>query len=279
MDDHLETNRRRWDELAPLHVQSAFYDVQGFLAGASSLKSIELEELGDVAGRSLLHLQCHIGLDTLSWARRGARVTGVDFSEASVAEARALAAKAGLEAEFVCSSVEWLAEVLRGRFDVVFTSYGVLCWLADLGAWGRTVAHFLKPGGVFYMVESHPAADVFDDGPKAEGLSVAYPYFSDGRAIVCQTRGSYADREAPVTHNLSYQWSHTLGEVLDAVVGAGLRMEFLHEFPVGFYPKLPGMTRGEDGWWRLPGSGAGLPLLFSLKATRPLRRPRARSGG
>jgi SAM-dependent methyltransferase len=279
VNEQLETNRRRWDELAPLHIQSAFYNVPAFLAGASSLRSIEVEELGDVSGRSLLHLQCHIGLDTLSWVRRGARVTGVDFSEASIAEARALAEKCGLKAEFVCSAVETLPDVLSRRFDVVFTSYGVLCWLADLSRWGRTVAHFLKPGGVFYIVESHPFADVFDDAPDREAeqeTRVAYPYFSDGRAIVCQGRGSYADREAAVVHDTSFQWSHTLADILDATLAAGLRVEFLHEFPVCFYPKLPGMTRGEDGWWRLSGAGSGLPLLFSLKATRPLRRPRGR---
>jgi SAM-dependent methyltransferase len=250
--------------------------VPGFLAGASSLRPIEVEELGDVAGRSLLHLQCHIGLDTLSWARRGARVTGVDFSEASLAEARSLAKESCLKAKFVCSSVEALPDVLQGRFDIVFTSYGVLCWLADLGRWARTGAHFLKPGGVFYMVETHPFAEVFDDAPQAKGLTVGYPYFSDGRAIVCQTRGSYADREAAVKHDLSYQWIHPIGEVIDAVLEAGLRLEFLHEFPVCYYPKLPGMTRGEDGWWRLRGAGAGLPLLFSLRATRPLRQLRGR---
>jgi SAM-dependent methyltransferase len=273
VDEHLETNRRRWDELAPLHAQSAFYDLAGFEAGASSLKSIETEELGDVAGKSLLHLQCHIGLDTLSWARRGARVTGVDFSEASVSQARALAAKCGLEAAFVCSAVETLPDVLTGTFDIVFTSYGVLCWLADVERWGRTVAHFLKPGGVFYMVESHPFAEIFNDtsGPKVEEeLRIAHPYFTDGRAIVCQTRGSYADSEATVAHDLSYQWSHTLGEILDAVLGAGLRLEFLHEFAVCPYAKLPGMTRGEDGWQRLPGVLGRLPLLFSLKATKPI---------
>ncbi len=205
-------------------------------------------------------------------ARRGARVTGVDFSEASVAQARALAAKCGLQAEFVCAAVETLPDVLTGQYDIVFTSYGVLCWLADLGRWGRTVAHFLKPGGVFYIVESHPFADVFNDtsGPEEdEELRVAYPYFSDGRAIVTQTRGSYADREAAVVHDMSYQWSHTLGEILEAVLGAGLRLDFLHEFPVCFYPKLPGMTRGEDGWHRLPGARGRLPLLFSLRATKP----------
>jgi SAM-dependent methyltransferase len=272
LDEHLETNRRRWDELVPLHAQSAFYDLAGFEAGASSLKSIEIEELGDVAGQSLLHLQCHIGLDTLSWARRGARVTGVDFSAQSVSQAQALAVKCRLQADFVCSAVETLPDVLTGPYDIVFTSYGVLCWLEDLQRWGRTVAHFLKPGGVFYLVESHPFAGVFNDtsGPEEEEeLRVAYPYFSDGRAIVTQTRGAYADREATVVHNMSYQWSHTLGDILGAVLGAGLRLEFLHEFPVCFYAKLPGMTRGEDGWQRLPGVGSRLPLLFSLKATKP----------
>ena len=176
-----------------------------------------------------------------------------------------------MQAEFVCSAVEALPDVLTGQYDIVFTSYGVLCWLADLERWGRTIAHFLKPGGVFYMVESHPFAHMFNDtsGPKEEqDLRIDYPYFSDGRAIVCQTRGTYADREAAVVHDMSYQWNHTLDEILDAVLAAGLRLEFLHEFPVCCYAKFPGMTRGEDGWWRLPGVQGRLPLLFSLKATK-----------
>ena len=272
MDLYQETNRRRWDELAPLHAQSDFYGVAGFEAGASSLRPIEVEEVGDVAGKSLLHLQCHFGLDTLSWARRGARVTGVDFSEAAVALARALAAKCGLEATFICSTVEDLPDALAGTFDVVFTSYGVLCWLSDLTRWAATVAHFLKPGGVFYVVESHPFAEVFNDpatpGEENQPLRIAYPYFADGRPIVWQTRGTYADRDARVVNDLSYQWIHTLADVVNAVLAARLRLEFLHEFPVSSYPMLPGMTRGEDGWWRLPGA-VRLPLLFSLKATRP----------
>ncbi|HVS37823.1 MAG TPA: class I SAM-dependent methyltransferase [Gemmataceae bacterium] len=272
MDEHLATNRRRWDELAPLHAQSAFYDLAGFEAGASSLKDVEIDELGDVTGQSLLHLQCHIGVDTLSWARRGARVTGVDFSEVSIRQARALAAKCGMQAEFVCSAVEALPDALTGQFDIIFTSYGVLCWLEDLNLWGRTIAHFLNPGGVFYIVESHPFADVFNDtsGPEeVYEMRVTYPYFTNGRAIVTQTRGTYADRSAAVVHDTSYQWSHTLGEILNAVLGAGLHIEFLHEFPICFFAKFPGMTRGEDGWWRLPGVESRLPLLFSLKATKP----------
>jgi SAM-dependent methyltransferase len=269
MDAHRETNRRRWDELTPLHAASAFYDVAGFKAGGSSLKSIEVEEVGDVVGRRLLHLQCHFGLDTLSWARRGACVTGVDFSEAAVAQARALAEETGLPATFLCAAVEALPDVLTGAFDVVFTSYGVLCWLSDLRPWARTVAHFLEPGGFFYIVETHPFAEVFDDAPGAADLRVGYSYFSTGEPILCQTRGTYADREAQVGQTTSYQWAHTLGDVVNALVGAGLRLDFLHEFPMGFFPKLSGMARSADGWWRLPEARAGVPLLFSLKAHKP----------
>jgi 2-polyprenyl-3-methyl-5-hydroxy-6-metoxy-1,4-benzoquinol methylase len=268
MDDYRQANRRRWDELTPLHAGSAFYDVAGFLAGGSSLKSIEVEELGDVAGRSLLHLQCHFGLDTLSWARRGARVTGVDFSEAAVARAKALAAEAGLPAEFACSTVEDLPAVLGGTYDIVFTSYGVLCWLPDLRPWARTVAHFLRPGGTFYMVEIHPFTDVFDDGPDATDFRVRYPYFHAAQPLAWEAQGSYADRSATVVNKVSYVWSHPLGDVVTALTGAGLRLEFLHEFPQCVYPRFPWMRQDADGWWRQPPGQPAVPLLFSLRARR-----------
>src|SRR5262249_16463954 len=137
-----DNNRELWDELADINVETAYYDVPGFLAGRSTLRSIERAEVGDVAGRSLLHLQCHCGLDTLSWARLGARVTGVDFSPRAIDIARRLAQQAQVEAEFVCSSIEELTDRLTGSFDVVFTSYGVLCWLRDLARWARVIARF-----------------------------------------------------------------------------------------------------------------------------------------
>src|SRR5512139_2419139 len=156
MNEYQQANLALWNEWAEINVKSREYDVAGFLAGKSSLKSIELEELGEVAGKTLLHLQCHFGLDTLSWARRGAAVTGVDFSDKAVGLAQALAREAGLEARFICSDLYALPEVLSGQFDIVYTSYGVLCWLRDLEQWAELIAHFLKPGGVFYIADFHP---------------------------------------------------------------------------------------------------------------------------
>jgi SAM-dependent methyltransferase len=264
MDGAADVNRRVWDERTALHERSAFYGLEAFRAGGSTLRPVEVEELGDVAGRSLLHLQCHFGLDTLSWARRGAHVTGVDFSERAVALARQIAGECGLKARFLCARVEELPGVLGGTFDVVFTSYGVLCWLADLRRWGEVIAHFLRPGGTFYIVEMHPFADVLDDD-----LRVAHPYFHSPEPTACPTRGSYADRSQALTESASYQWAHGLGDVCDALLGAGLRLDFLHEFPFCPYQKLAGMEQGPDGWWRLKGPGSSFPLLFSLKATKP----------
>ncbi len=264
MDGPAEVNRRVWDERTALHERSEFYGLEAFRAGGSTLRPVEVEELGDVAGRSLLHLQCHFGLDTLSWARRGARVTGVDFSERAVALARRVAEECGLEARFVCARVEELPAALCGTFDVVFTSYGVLCWLADLRRWGEVAAHFLRPGGTFYMVELHPFAEVLDDG-----LRVAHPYFHSPQPTSWPTRGPYADRSRELSEPVSYQWAHGLGDVINALLGAGLRLDFMHELPFCPYRKLAGMEQGADGWWRLPGPGGSVPLLFSLKATKP----------
>jgi len=154
--DYYDTNKARWNELVGLHAKSEEYDLEGFIAGRNSLHRVELDILGDIAGKSLLHLQCHFGLDTLSWARLGAKVTGVDFSESAIELARQIAARIGVDAEFICSNVYDLPEVHEGEYDIVFTSVGVLCWLQDIRGWGRIIARYLKPGGVFLLVESHP---------------------------------------------------------------------------------------------------------------------------
>jgi 2-polyprenyl-3-methyl-5-hydroxy-6-metoxy-1,4-benzoquinol methylase len=268
MEIHEQANRRRWDELVIVHFRSAFYDVAGFKAGRCTLQPLEVKELGDVAGKSLLHLQCHFGLDTLSWARRGARVAGVDFSQPAVEQARTLAAEVGLDAEFICARVQDLPQLHQELYDMVFTSYGVICWLPDLEPWARTIAHFLKPGGTFYIAEIHPFADVFDDRPGAAGLQVAYPYFPPGGPLSEDVPGSYADRNALVKNTQSYFWVHTLGEVLTALLAAGLELEFVHEFAYCVYARFPGMTRDADGWYRLPPPSESLPLMFSVKARR-----------
>ncbi|MGH8056587.1 MAG: class I SAM-dependent methyltransferase [Candidatus Entotheonellia bacterium] len=177
MDPYLAANQALWDIWTPYHVTSPFYNVAGFKAGRDSLDPITLAGPGDVRGKSLLHLQCHFGLDTLSWARRGATVTGVDFSEEAITTARALATELHLHATFLQSNLYDLPQHLTGHFDVVFTSYGVLGWLPELEGWAQVIAHFLKPGGIFYIVEAHPFALLFDERRDIAELRLRESYF------------------------------------------------------------------------------------------------------
>lgn len=268
MNEWERSDQANWNRLVPIHARSEFYDVAGFKAGKVSLLPVEREEVGEVAGKSLLHLQCHFGLDTLSWARLGAKVTGVDYAQEAIALARSLGQATGLSAEFVCSSIYDLPEVLSGQFDIVYTSYGVLCWLPDLTRWGQVIAHFLKPGGFFYIVDGHPFANVFYNEPDATELRVACPYFHSPVPEAYAANGTYADPNV-VLHWTSYEWSHSLSDIVGALLAAGLRLEFLHEFAFGGYQHLPFMVRGTDGWWRLPEHQDSVPLLFSVKAIKP----------
>src|SRR5205823_6481205 len=163
MDEYIEANRKHWDELVSIHVKSAFYTVDSVRQGRTSLHPLEIEELGDVRGKRLLHLQCHFGLDTLSWARLGAAVTGADFSDEAIRTARELASELQIPATFVLSNLYDLPGALDGQFDVVYTSHGVLGWLPDIAGWARVAAHFVKPGGFFYVAEIHPVAQVFEN--------------------------------------------------------------------------------------------------------------------
>jgi SAM-dependent methyltransferase len=173
MNEYLQANQKRWDQLADEHERSAFYDLAGFKAGKDRLRSIELAELGQVSGKSLLHLQCHFGLDTLAWARRGATVTGVDFSPKAISLARSLSEELQIPAQFYCTDIYDLPQVLAGEFDIVFTSYGVLHGLPDLARWGEIIAHYLKPGGIFYIVEDYPFFRVFRAKPEGEFKSAS----------------------------------------------------------------------------------------------------------
>lgn len=267
--EYIDTNRRHWDEVVATHVASDFYRVAEFKAGRSKLKPIELAELGDVRGKSLLHLQCHFGLDTLSWAREGAIVTGADFSGEAIAAARALAAETGIGARFVQSEIYALPDVLDGRFDVVFTSYGVLGWLPDLRRWARVAAHFLEPGGTFYIAEFHPFAWIFDDAPGVDDLRVAYPYFPPDEPLRIESDGTYADPQAPIEHRVTYAFPFTLADVVTSLIEAGLRIDFLHEFPFSTYQFLPFTREMPDGTVRLTRHDGSVPLLFSVRATKP----------
>jgi SAM-dependent methyltransferase len=266
MEHSFKANKAHWNELVPIHQQSADYNLQGFLAGECSLRSLERGELGNVQGKSLLHLQCHFGMDTLSWARRGARVTGVDFSDAAIEAARSLSERAAVPARFIQANLYDLPDALASPFDIVYTSYGVLAWLPDLPRWAEIIARYLKLDGIFYIAEIHPLLMVFDD--ETSGLKVRYSYFHAPEPYEWVAEGSYADPKATVRNQTTYQWNHSLGDIVNALIGAGLRVLFLHEFPVCCYQALPQMERGEDGWWRLPDGDERLPLTFSLMARK-----------
>jgi len=271
MPEFLNSNRALWNAWTELHEQSEFYNVAGFRAGGLSLRSIEREEIGgDVAGRSLLHLMCHFGLDTLSWARLGARVTGVDLSDKAIALARALSQEQNLPADFVCADVLGLPAVLTGQFDIVYTSYGILHWIADLPRWAQVIGHFLKPGGYFYIVEDHPFMRVFSSTPDGE-LVANNPYFFEPEPYRFEAQGSYAapqvDPATPV--QTGYMWDHSLSELFNALIDAGLRLEWFHEHRRAVRAKFPCMTVRPDGWYELPERyRQSVPMLFSLKASR-----------
>ncbi len=266
MDEYLDNNRSLWDGWTRLHAPSKFYDIEGFKAGDSSLKPLEIEEVGDVAGKSLLHLQCHFGQDTLSWARRGARVTGADFSGEAIELARSLAAELKLPATFVHSNVYDLPSALPGaQFDIVFTSYGVLSWLPDLKAWGQVIAHFLKPGGFFYIVEQHPFHSMLGD----DGRTFEYSYFHTPAPVKLHSTGSYAEPDAEGFSHTEYNWTHSLGDIVNALTRAGLRLDFLHEFDYLWHADaFTELEEFEPGKGRLKNWPVNPPLMFSLRATR-----------
>ena len=263
MDERLAVNRDNWNERTPAHAASDFYDVEGFRKGRITLTDVERREVGDVSGKTLLHLQCHFGLDTMSWARLGAKATGVDFSDAAIGQARALNEELGLGVRFITSNIYDLPNVLEERFDIVFTSYGALNWLPDISGWARVVSNYLKPGGVFYIEEFHPFAAVFETSEEGDMLPT-YSYFHHEQFFE-GGEPSYAGKE--IIETPMYEWQHSLGEIVCALIDAGLRIEFLHEFPFTCYQALPVMERGNDGWWRLPKHNDSFPQIFSIRAT------------
>jgi len=269
VNEFTEANQRHWDEVVPVHVRSDMYAVESFKAGKSKLKPVELEELTGVRGKTLLHLQCHFGLDTLSWAREGALVTGIDFSAPAIDAARAIAAECNIDARFIVSELYGLPDVLDEQFDVVFTSYGALCWLPDIPRWARVAARFLKPGGTFYMVEFHAMAGVFDETPTVTGLDVRYPYFLTPEPLRFDDDGTYADRAANLQHRTTYSWPHPTSEVVTALIDAGLRIDFFHEFPFTTEPWFPFMEQTGPQTYRLTKHDGCVPLLYSVRATKP----------
>src|SRR5579864_7455727 len=229
-DEFRAANRRNWDERVAIHRRdrSGFYAVERFLAGDKHLHAIEAGELGDVAGKRLIHLQCHFGLDTLILARLGARVTGLDFSPAAIAEARRLAAETGLAAEFVRADVYDARQALDGPFDVAYVTWGTICWLPDVASWARTVVSLLMPGGYLYFADAHPNMLILEE--RVGRLAPEYAIDTPADApLVFDTPNSYSGDPMPLTATRTYEWIHSISRVVGALLEAGLTLDFLHE--------------------------------------------------
>jgi len=268
-DEFLAANRRNWDERVPIHRRdrTGFYAVERFLAGDKQLHAIELGELGDVAGKRLIHLQCHFGIDTLILARHGAITTGLDFSPAAIAEARRLAAKTGLAAEFVCANVYDARQTVAGDFDIAFVTWGTICWLPDLAGWAQTIADLLAPSGYLYFADAHPNMLILEE--KDGRLVHEYPIDTPvDRPLVFDEPHTYSGDTVPLAASRTYQWIHSLSRIIGALRGAGLSIDFLHEHPDLPWPFFPMFVRGEDGMWRLPDTIPAFPLSVSLRARK-----------
>lgn len=254
-----EANKKLWNARVPHHLASRMYDMPAFLAGKCSLTETELNLLGDVKGKRILHLQCHFGQDTLSLARMGAEVTGLDISDAAITEATRLTDELGLKADWVLSNVVEHVPALDGKFDIVFTSFGTIGWLPDLKPWAANIARYLKPGGRFVFVEFHPAVWMFDN----DFTHVAYSYFNK-EAIIEEEQGTYADREASIKLT-SCGWNHDLGEVMSALLEQGLVLERFSEFDGSPHDSFANTVRGSDGMYRVEGMEGKLPMMYGLR--------------
>ena len=260
-DGYFADNAKAWNLRTPHHVESGFYDVEKWKAGETSLTPLETSFLGDVRGKKVLHLQCHFGQDTLSIAREGAEVTGVDLSSASVAAATRLASETGIPARFVEGNVFEVR--LDQRFDIVFTSWGVLGWLPELEPWAETIAAHIAPGGRFVLVEFHPYVWMSQSGPD---LSIRYSYFNRG-VISETTKGTYADRDAPIEY-VEHGWNHPLCDVFTALLGVGLEVSRFEELDHVFHQNFDNIEpRPGGGFWFTEAKGM-LPLSYALEAKK-----------
>lgn len=260
--DYIEANRRIWNLRTEAHKTSEFYDVEGWKQGRSSLTDIERLGLGEVAGKKILHLQCHFGMDTLSLARLGARVTGCDISDNAIDYARQLARESNLDARFVRCNLYDLPQHLKGKFDIVFTSFGAVGWLPDLEPWAAVIDHFLKKGGRFFIAEFHPIIWMLDDNMEF----IQYAYHNDG-VIATEQTGTYADRDADIAYT-DYGWNHSLSEVINPLLRRGLQLEFLNEYSYSPFNCFAKMVQGPDGHYRIRGLEDKIPMVYSFSARK-----------
>lgn len=275
LDKYRAANRANWDERAAIHFASTSgnattgYNIQRYIDEPGRLSetvTFDRTELGEVAGKSLLHLQCHIGTDTLSWARLGADVTGIDISEKSIQAARRLLEMTGTPGRFIEAELYDAPTVLAEQFDIVYTGVGAICWLPDISEWARVVSKFLKPGGTFYIREGHPMMWSIDQSVD-DDLRVIEPYFNSGEPLVEEEEQTYAG-DGRIDSRTTYNWAHSLGDTVTALIDAGLTIEFMHEHKFCDWQGIPHLKLSDDGMWRMPDREQLVPLTFSIKATR-----------
>jgi len=262
MLNSFEKNKKAWNQRVNIHYHSEFYDVPGFLKGKEVLKPIELALLGDLGGKSLLHLQCHFGQDTLSLARLGAKVTGIDFSQASIEKAKILADELNIKAQFVCGNVLETPQMINDKFDIVFTTYGVLGWLPDMNDWAKVVKKMLKTEGKLILVEFHPVIWMLDD----EFKNIEYSYFN-GDPIIETKNNTYTDQRAVEMDTFEeITWNHSLHEVLGALLKVGLRITHFEEYPYSPYPCFSNIKETSSGQYQIIGLEDKIPMVYSLTA-------------
>ena len=261
-DNYIAINRQSWNNRVQSHMNSDFYDLEGFLKGNTSLNSIELELLGDIKNKHILHLQCHFGQDSLSLGRLGAHVTGVDLSDKAVESAIELANKTKIDANFICSDIYELPKCLDKQFDIVFTSYGTIGWLPDLDKWAKIVAKYLKPGGKFVFVEFHPVVWMFDD----DFEKIAYHYFN--KEVIIETeKGSYADKTADLSQEY-VMWNHSMSDVVNNLVKNGLEINSLDEFDYSPYNCFNKTEEFKPNKFRIKHLNNKIPMVFAIVATK-----------
>jgi len=261
-NNYIEINRQSWNNRTETHLKSEFYDLNGFLQGKSSLNDIELNLLGDINGKTILHLQCHFGQDTISLGRLGAEVTGVDLSNKAIESAKQIAKDTNSTAKFICCDIYDLPNHVDEKFDIVFTSYGTIGWLPDLDKWAKIVSKFLKPNGQFIFVEFHPVVWMFDDNFE----KIEYRYFNSG-AIIETENGTYADKKADITQS-SVCWNHGLSEVLNNLINNGIEINSLEEYDYSPYNCFNKTIEFEPKKYRIEHLDDKIPMVYSITATR-----------
>ncbi len=260
-EHYKQTNLNLWNQRTAVHTESKFYDISGFLQGKTVLNDIELNLVGGVSGKSLLHLQCHFGLDTLNWARLGAQVTGLDFSDKAIAKAKSIAEEANINANFICDDVYQAIhnpELQNQQFDIVFTTYGTIGWLPDLTKWANTINQFLKPGGKFVIVDFHPALWMFSD----DFSQLAYSYFNK-EVIAVVDAPTYTENSEKIIGS-EYGWNHSFGEIFTALLAHNLQLKHFQEYDYSPYPCFANTIEIEPNKWQIDAMQGDLPMLYSI---------------